>query len=352
MSCYHPMKAFDTGYLTDNGKPAYIIKPYHTKFIHKPQTREDALEKRQDERHTYYDIKIYDFVEICCQKCVGCRLEYSRQWAMRCMLEQKDHENNQFITLTYDPEHLPTKQMVDTETGEVFEEETLVPDHVSEFMKKLRRYYEYHYGYGADKIKFYACGEYGDKKGRPHYHLIIYDLPIFDKRFSHRNKKGTPVYTSDTITKIWGKGRTAVDDVTYESCAYVARYIMKKIKGKEAVEELEASGKVNCFTRMSRKPGIGRNYYDENADKIYECDEIWLKNKYGPLKLKPPKYYDKLFDIDNPEKMEEIKDKRRKIAEMSEETRLKTTGEDKLKYLERMEQIKFDKMNKYKRELD
>lgn len=354
MSCYHPMKAFDTGYLTNNGKPAYIIKPYHWNFIHKPIDRYYAVEeKSQQPQHVYTDLIIKDFIEVPCGKCWGCRLEYSKQWAMRCMLEAKDHENNQFITLTYDDEHLPHNQIIDYDTGEVITQETLAPEDLQGFMKKLRRYYEYHFGYGRDKIKFYACGEYGDRKGRPHYHAIIYDLPIPDKKLKCIDKKGSKVYTSEIITKIWGKGIVGIADVTYESCAYVARYVMKKIKGKEAVEELEATGKVNCFTRMSRNPGIGKKYYDENSGKIYECDEIWLKNKYGPLQCKPPRYYDKLFDIDNPEKMAEVKENRINVARMNEQTRLqKSGGEDKLEYLARMEKIKIDKIKRLKRALD
>lgn len=347
------MKAFDTGYLTDNGKPALIVKPYQTKYIYKPRCRFFAIEGYQDKSSVYYDYKISDYIEIPCGKCWGCRLEYSRQWAMRCMLEAKDHENNQFITLTYDNDHLPTKMIINIETGEVSDEGVLVPEDLTNFMKKLRRYYEYHYDYGKDKIKYYACGEYGDLHHRPHYHAIIYDLPIPDKKFSHYNKTGNPVYTSDILNKIWGKGIVGINDVTYESCAYVARYVMKKVKGKEAVEELEASGKVNCFTRMSRNPGIGKNYYDENAEKIYECDEVWLKNKYGPLKCKPPRYFDKLYDIDNPEEMSKIKEQRQSIAKMSEETRLQeSNGEDKLQYLARMEKIKLDKIKRLKRGLD
>jgi len=46
-------------------------------------------------------------LELPCGQCIGCRLERSRQWAIRCVHEASMHENNCFITLTYAPEYLP-----------------------------------------------------------------------------------------------------------------------------------------------------------------------------------------------------------------------------------------------------
>ena len=125
------------------------------------------------------------------------------------------------MTLTYDDEHLP-------KTG------SLVPEDLQKFLKKLRRFIEYH---GSDKkIRFFACGEYGDNFCRPHYHAIIYNLDIPDlKRFS-TSFSGDTYYTSNTINSIWKNGYVIIGQVTFESCAYVARYVTKKITGEQAYE--------------------------------------------------------------------------------------------------------------------
>lgn len=364
MTCYHPLKRWIIGY-----------------------DKKDFADTKEIAKVTSYSVneleingkKYTNWQEIPCGKCIGCRLAYSKTWAMRCMLEAKDHENNEFVTLTYDEEHVPKcKYRIDTETGEVKEineVNTLYFEHLKKFMKDLRRYIEYHAeepkpkredyknneDYQKDKekwekkylIRYYACGEYGSEKKtmRPHFHAIIYNLNLKDKKIDELSKKGSIQFKSEMLEKIWGKGRVRTSPVNYETCAYVARYIMKKVKGKEAVEFFESTGRTLEATRMSRMPGIGRKYYDKNKDKIYECDEIWLKNKYGALPMKPPRYYDNLYDLEEPEKMEQIKEQRKKIAEEIEKSRLEETGIDKLDYLKQKEEHKKEQIKRLKRQI-
>lgn len=276
-----------------------------------------------------YKIRKYDYIEIPCGKCIGCRLDYSRQWADRCMLEAKQHEHNYFLTLTY--ENKPETTSVNVETGEVEEQGTLVKKDLQDFQKRLRRHYEYHLK-GQD-IKYYACGEYGSLRSRPHYHGIYFNLPIDDLEFSHKSKGGYPVYKSETIQKIWGKGIVGIGEVTWETCAYTARYIMKKQKGvtKGHVEiggELW-KGPLPEFTTMSTRPAIAKGYYNENKDTFYLNDQIYIKTAKGVQNVKPARYFDKLFDLENPEQMKKIKEERQEIAKIKQKNKLLNTDKSK-----------------------
>ena len=206
MACYHPLAGLWYGELTESGKKKYQIIS-------------------QEEKVQFISNKAFirprEQIEVPCGKCVGCRLEYSRQWAYRCMLEAKQYEHNAYITLTYDQNNVTWVMGANRETGEIEPVTTLVPEHLTKFMKDLRRYYKYHYNH--EGIRFYACGEYGSETHRAHYHLIIFNLPIYDKEKFFINANGDQVYLSKTIDEIWGKGITSVGDVTWNSAAYVAR---------------------------------------------------------------------------------------------------------------------------------
>lgn len=348
MACYHPLKAVVLPGLSKNGKKNLMIltKEGYEKYqkdgyiIYKDKNR---IWKRinKDENREEIDLP--------CSKCIGCRLDYSREWANRCMIESMKYKHNEFITLTYDPEHLPTKEVVD-EDGIVKEKGTLVPVDLTKFMKDLRRYYQYHFNH--EGIRFYACGEYGSKNERPHYHLIVFNLPVPDKKFGFTNKKGSINYHSDIIQKIWNKGLTSLCPVTWETCAYTARYMMKKQKGKDNVEELKERGYIQEFVRMSRDGGIGRDYYEQNKDKIYENDEIFIKKGFNTEKIRPSRFYDKLFDIDNPERMAEIKEQRKIQAILAEEAALAKTSLSKVEYRKQREESKKQKIKKLVRHFE
>lgn len=267
-----------------------------------------------------------ELIQLPCGRCIDCRLARSKDWANRCMLETKEHKDNYFITLTYDDEHLPKGNGIDTETGELYETETLKPKDMQDFMKRLRSHYLRKYK--VENIRFYGCGEYGEKYGRPHYHLIVFGLPIFDLKPDHKSKKGNMNYTSKEIQELWGKGLIAIGTVTWDSCAYTARYIIKKQVGEYADELYKVIGKEKEFVRMSRRPGIAKNFYEQNKNKIYNTDEIFISTNKGVQKIKPARYYDKLFDIDNHAEMEKIKKARQELAEMRQKLKYLNTDMD------------------------
>lgn len=219
-----------------------------------------------------------------CGQCIGCRLERSRQWAIRCMHEKKLHADNEFVTLTYDNDHIPADW-------------SLNKRHMQLFMKRLRKIY------GAG-VRFYGCGEYGDENGRPHYHLILFNWTVEDKRLYKYNHRGEAIYSSIILDKIWGQGFTTLGDVTFDSAAYVARYVMKKVTGDAAPDHYERvapNGEIYClqpeFTNMSRRPGIGADFFHKFSKEIYDHDSVIMNG----VEVRPPRYYDvRMAAIDAP----------------------------------------------------
>lgn len=313
MACYYPLKAFDTlDVNADTGKKVYKIMPFGTTSV-------------KVGRNTYSK-----GISIPCGKCIGCRLDYSREWAIRSYLECKEYDYNYFVTLTYAPEHLPKGQGYDVETGEVIYGDSLNPKHLTKFIKDLRRYFDYHYGHKG--IRFMASGEYGDKTGRPHYHLIIYNLPLPDCMYWNSNWDGDKYFTSKIISDIWGKGHCIVANVNWETSAYVARYVMKKSLGKDSRKIYAARGQLPEFIRQSRAPGLGRSYYEKNKDVIYATDELSVIKGNKLLTTRPVGYFDRLYEKDNPERLAELKAKRQDYAEYHDNLILKKSELHKFDY--------------------
>lgn len=173
-------------------------------------------------------------------------------------------------------------------------------------MKKLRK------KYGPD-IKFYGCGEYGGKLGRPHYHLCLFNFEPGDLRL-HKVVRGNKLYTSKNLDALWGLGYTITGSVTFQSAAYVARYITKKITGDLADLHYETANPITGeiqkrtpeFTACSN--GIGKKWFNQfhNTDVAPE-DHVVINGR----KMPTPRYYDKLFEQADPKGYARTKAKRR-----------------------------------------
>jgi len=240
-------------------------------------------------------------VPIPCGQCVGCRLERSRQWAVRLLKELKLHETSSFLTLTYDDKHLP---LVGTSLRP-----TLRKEDMTLFLKRLR------FHLSPKKIRFFQCGEYGEKKGRPHHHLILFGEDFLKDRVRvEDSRSGFPQYRSPTLHNLWGQnsqdwrlpGCPSISEVTFESAAYVARYSLKKILGPGA--KLLYNGRVPEYVTMSRNPGIAAGYFEKFFTDLYPHDEI-VPGPGRPASL-PPAYFDKLLEKVDPTLFEEIKKNR------------------------------------------
>lgn len=275
MTCYHPLTAYQrVDRCNSNGKKAIIFGS--------PPSRGQ-----------------WKVVFLPCGQCIGCRLARSREWAMRCVHEAKLHNENCYLTLTYDDFNVPYSKI----TGE----QTLVKKHLQDFMKRLRYYL------GDIKVRFFACGEYGENTHRPHYHVILFGYDFKDKLFYKFSKDGLPYYSSQILNKIWSYGLCVVADVTFDSCAYVSRYITKKLTGELAKEAYE--GIQPEFVNMSRKPGIGRNWLEKYCSDVYPYDEVIIESNGKYRKMSPPRYYDNYYESLNPDSLEIIKNKRIERAE-------------------------------------
>ncbi len=231
-------------------------------------------------------------VWIKCGRCIGCRLDYSRQWSVRILHEAQMHEDNCVITLTYDDQHLPAR-------------ETLILEHFQKFMKRLRKYTHPH------KIRFYHCGEYGEieddigklqiesRLGRPHYHACIFGYQFGDLELWEKKETGN-IYTSQTLEKIWQKGFVTVMDLTLKSAGYVARYITKKINGDLKDEHYQKvcalTGEIHPvqqeYSTMSNKPGIGSTWYEQFKGDVFPSDDLIVLSSNSYHHVPTPKYYD------------------------------------------------------------
>lgn len=295
MSCKHPLiRAYS------NNRTEIKIdgtKMYKTTII-KPNDEHESIE---DFMKKYHPNMHYDLIP--CKKCIGCRLDYSKEWANRGYLESLQWKNNYFVTLTYNDENIPKNG-------------SLNPKHFTTFIKDLRANMRDN-GIQKEGIRFMGCGEYGEKTERPHYHIILFNcnLPL-ESFYNPRINKGNTYWQNKIIEEEWNYGISNISDVNWNTIAYTARYITKKINGKQSEEHYQ--GKEKEFFRTSRKPGIGGYYYQENAEKIYENDEIIVKNKKGVISQRVPKYFDRLKEKENPEYIKNLKKERKKRQRQNE----------------------------------
>lgn len=328
-SCKHPLKAYPTG-LNPSGKTKYFICSYNSTHIEINQAGV-AVACFDGKRSPYAQRVIKEFIEIPCGKCIACRLAYSRQWADRCMLELDDHDSSYFVTLTYDDDHLPVNDFVDPVTGEIGKTATLDKRDMQLFFKRLRRACDYRGD--ENKLRYFMCGEYGSQTYRPHYHAIIFGLRLDDLSLYKKNALGQNLYNSEFLQQLWPYGYVVIGEVTWETCAYTARYILKKQYGNMA-EVYDRYNFVPEYTAMSRRPGIARNYYEEHKDDIYKYDTIHISTKTGGKAIRPPRYYDKLYDVDYPEESKIMKEHRRRMAELTNQIKDRLTS---LEYEQRLE---------------
>lgn len=245
-------------------------------------------------------------VEVPCGQCIGCRLERSRQWAVRMMHEASLHDDNCFITLTYSDDNLPS-------------DGSLVKSDFQKFMKRLRR------RFFSSGIRFFHCGEYGESLGRPHYHACLFGFDFPDREF-YRMAGDSRLYTSRILEDIWGVGFCTVGDVTFESAAYVARYVLKKVTGDlaedhylsfdastGAIREDAFGNLVHIqpeYVTMSRRPGIARAWFEEFGNEVYPFDEVIVRG----VRCKPPRYYDKLYEASDSDAFKFLSRRRKKRA--------------------------------------
>lgn len=263
-------------------------------------------------------------IDLPCGGCDGCLVERSRQWAVRGSHEASMHTHNCMVTLTYDDDHMPPG-------GSLWHRD------VQLFLKRMRKAVSREYGreqavsevsaargsasrfLSTDgKVRYLLCGEYGDATGRPHYHLILFGCDFADRRF-YAVRKGFQVWTSPTLDGLWGLGRAELGSVTFDSIAYVARYVLKKVRGPEAeahyrvvdFETGEVWDREPEYVQMSRRPGIAAKWLEQFHPEVYRWDRVVMRGQ----EQRVPRYYDKQFEVMDQERMTAVKNERQRPPE-------------------------------------
>ena len=236
MKCSNPLVAY-TNHV--NGKNYLLL----FRFL----KNEKNLEKLKQ------DVKDGKQVIIPCGDCFCCRANKAKEWTIRNVFESRKYDNNIFLTLTYDEKNCPT---------------FLSKAHLINFIKLLRTHLV-RYKHYKEKIKYFACGEYGGKFGRPHYHLIIYNLALDDCVCISDNN-----YVSPLIGSCWKYGIHSIGFINEKSISYVSGYTQKKInktlssserkKLEQWLIEHKQTSFQNGFILASK--GIGKEFYDKNND--------------------------------------------------------------------------------------
>lgn len=246
-----------------------------------------------------------------CQQCVGCRIDYSKEWSARICIELESCPKASFITLTYRNSDLPLSPDGNP---------TLNKRDIQLFFKRLRK------AYPDRSIRYYLSGEYGTRTMRPHYHFICFGVSVEEWKglvLRDYNYLKQPLYSSSQLESIWTHGNVRVGQVTSRSAAYTARYINKKQYGSE---DRDLGDRVPPFTLCSRRPGIGM----QSAEKMVASGHLrfTVQGRDEPIQVQMPRAfirYCKSHDI----LLDKVADMQYTKAELGRErmlTQLKVSG--------------------------
>jgi len=289
MTCFHPLSAYRS--------PSVVSKSGKAKICFVPKGKPEGETNAE-------------WLRLPCGQCVGCRIDRSKASAVRCVHEAMNWEANCFITLTFNDDCLNS-------------ERTLKKADFQLFMKRLRKNYKGLESIEVDvtdpstgevtaetrwPIRYYHCGEYGSDFKRPHHHACLFnftfpDLVLWDIR------DGVRLYRSKVLEKLWPFGYCTVGEVTWQSAAYVARYVMKKMTGSRAADHYD--GRLPEYNSMSLKPGLGAYFFQKFPGDIYPKDFVNVFIGSKRIKVKTPAYYDLLYDRVNPSGLAKLKAKRK-----------------------------------------
>lgn len=219
---------------------------------------------------------------------------------MRCVHESALHERNSFVTLTYAPDQVPVDGSLQVRDWQLF-------------AKRVRK--------AKGPFRFFHCGEYGELNGRPHYHACVFGLDFAEDRVPFKGKPGSELFVSRELEDLWGHGFATVGRLTFESAAYVARYVMKKATGKRVEGEITPYSRFDSrtgevyqvrpeYVTMSRRPGIGAGWFARFKGDVFPDDFVVHAGK----RYRAPRFYDALLERESPELLASLKAKRRDVA--------------------------------------
>ncbi|QKI28888.1 VP4 [Trichosanthes kirilowii gokushovirus] len=238
MSCNMPIDCYYRDELTESGKRPLTFNP---RF-----------------RYRGADVKYTDALKVPCGKCSGCKADQSLMWSIRAYHESTLHDQNCFITLTYDDAHLPKDGKIDKTV-------------LQKFFRRLRKA-----GY---KLRYIACGEYGGRTHRPHYHAIIFGVDWLENAVYIDDK----MYTNQKLVDLWSNGFVSIAPVTMASICYVCGYVTKKIADEDT------------FNLMSRRPGIGHDWLDRFHDDIVRTGVVTIEGREYQVPKRYLLWYEDVF---------------------------------------------------------
>lgn len=214
-----------------------------------------------------------------CGKCIGCRTDKATEWAVRCKHEASQFQSSTFVTLTYDDEHLP-------------KEAHLQPLDLQRVIKRIRKYADSRSSVidrdRSRNIRFFACGEYGEKKQRPHYHAILFNCHFTDQQ-QIGVRYGQRVYKSEALEKLWPFGLNEIGPATPGSASYIAQYTLKKVGAGD--HDADGVWRPAPFLRMSLRPAIGKEWVAKYATDLTHGYLTEDGRKHGI-----PRYYQKQLE--------------------------------------------------------
>ena len=268
------------------------------------------------------------YFQVPCGRCTPCVRSYRGQWVFRLQEEIKVSSSAYFLTLTYSDEHLPYKE-IEIETFEdapstyyVSHLPTLDYTHHQKFLKKLRKKLDTLEL--PNKIRYYGCGEYGEKYGRPHFHYIIFNLP-------------SELASKEALTNIWKKGHVDISEVNEARIHYVAGYVDKKL---EKPREDKLDNYLQAGERSFMSKGIGASYLTEARKEYYRRKEVpYIIAENGTKRVMPRYYRDKLYDAEAQRRI--VKTVRAYLEEIAPKTEKEQLEEiARINHLHRMQEIK------------
>jgi len=248
-------------------------------------------------------------ITVKCGQCLGCRLRRTQDWAVRCVHEAQMHSDNVAVTLTYDDEHLP-------------EDSSVSVKHWQDFCDRVR--------YERGPFRYLHTGEYGETNTlRPHYHGLLFGMSFPDPYRTGTSTRGHPVLQSEDLTRLWGNGIATIAPVNFATASYTARYTIAKASFDDPEQFQRIDPETGewwevkpTYSTMSLRPGIGNAWYKRWKKEVYPSDFITIKGQI----YRPPLYYDKLLEGENPDLFDSVRLKRRNKIKTDDHTheRLRT----------------------------
>lgn len=244
-----------------------------------------------------------------CGRCIGCRQDLTKDWAVRCHHEAQMHMHNCVLTLTFDEAHLNTQN-------------SLVKDDIQNFVKRLRQFifrstelkrnYPQFY---KQKISYLYCGEYGERFERPHYHIIIFGFDFPDKKFFKKSKSNDDMFTSSFLEKLWPYGHATIGNMSMATAMYCASYITKYVSNAEKAEIYtnKDTGEYRQpeFGHASKKPAIGLTWLKKYHKDLSSNDSVIIANQ----RYRIPRYYLKKLEEISPNQLDALKIRRETLLQ-------------------------------------